>query len=154
MGTSAAWEEGASPEVEEGERSDPDGTAGDAGRPASGPPDPEVPEVARRRRFTAAYKLRVLEEAERCTEPGELGALLRREGLYSDYLAKWRRQRERGGLAGLTPRKRGRKPKPQDPSAKELKRLKRENTLLKRKLEQAELIMDIQKKYPRCWGSP
>ena len=59
-------------------------------------PDPEVPEKARRRRFSAAYKLRILQAAEACTEPGEIGALLRREGLYSSHLSKWRRQREAG----------------------------------------------------------
>ena len=80
-------------------------------------PDPEVPSKARRRRFTAKYKLEILEEAEQCSEPGEIGALLRREGLYSSHLSKWRDQREAGALAGLEPKKRGRKPRPHDPQA-------------------------------------
>ena len=72
-------------------------------------PDPEVPVKAKRRTFSAVYKLRILEEADNCREPGEVGALLRREGLYSSNLTKWRRQREAGGLDGLKPKKRGRK---------------------------------------------
>jgi hypothetical protein len=80
-------------------------------------PDPQVVEKARRRQFTAAYKLGILRQAEVCTEPGELGALLSREGLYSSHLTKWRRQREAGVLAGLTPKKRGRKTRPVDPLA-------------------------------------
>ena len=78
-------------------------------------PDPEVPEKAQRRHYTAEYKLRVLEEADRCREPGEVGALLRREGLYSSLLSTWRRQRDEGSLSALEPRKRGRKAKPKNP---------------------------------------
>ncbi len=72
-------------------------------------PNPEVPAQAKRRKFSGEYKRRILEEADKCTEPGEIGALLRREGLYSSNLTKWRRQRKAGGLGGLTPQKRGRK---------------------------------------------
>ena len=72
------------------------------------PPDPEVPERAHRRQFTAAYKLRILEEADGCSAPGQLGALLRREGLYSSHLSDWRRQRSQGTLAALATRRRGR----------------------------------------------
>ena len=79
-------------------------------------PNPEVPEKAIRRRFTAAYKLQILEEAERCKEVGALGELLRREGLYSSHLTTWRRQRDEGALSGLEPKRRGRKPKTKDPS--------------------------------------
>src|SRR5688572_17077357 len=71
-------------------------------------PDPEVPEKARRRQFSAAYKLRIVREADACARDGELGALLRREGLYSSHLATWRRQRDEGSLASLAPRRRGR----------------------------------------------
>jgi transposase len=95
-----------------------------------------------RRRFTAEYKLRILQEAERCA-PGELGALLRREGLYSSNLSKWRRQRQAGQLAGLRPKKRGRKV---DARAQELARLERENARLQAQLERAELIIEAQKK--------
>jgi transposase len=73
-------------------------------------PDPEVVPQAKRRRFNAEYKVRILEEADACSEPGEIGALLRREGLYSSHLTTWRRQREQGHLEGLSPKKRGRKP--------------------------------------------
>ena len=95
-----------------------------------------------RRRFTAEYKLRILQEADRCA-PGELGALLRREGLYSSNLSKWRWQRQAGQLAGLRPKKRGRTV---DARAQELARLERENARLQAQLERAELIMEAQKK--------
>ena len=105
-------------------------------------PDSEVLAKAERRRFTAEYKLRILQEAEACAN-GERGALLRREGLYSSHLSKWRRQREAGQMNGLAPRQRGPKP---DPQAAELTQLRRENERLKRKLQQAEVIIDAQKK--------
>ena len=95
-----------------------------------------------RRRFTAEYKLRILQEAERCA-PGQVGALLRREGLYSSHLTTWRKQREAGSLAALTAKKRGPKV---DPQAEELARLQRENTKLQAKLARADLIIDAQKK--------
>ena len=106
----------------------------------------EVPEKAQRRRFDAAYKLRILEEADRLTGPGEVGALLRREGLYSSHLTNWRHQRDEGSLAGLTPKRRGRKAKRKDPLAKELDQLRRENQRLAERLRQAETIIDVQKK--------
>ena len=116
-------------------------------------PDPEVPEKARRRRFSGAYKLRILQAVDACTEPGEIGALLRREGLYSSHLSKWRRQRDAGALAGLRPRKRGRKPRPVDPQAKRIAQLERETERLRRKLEQAETIIDVQKKLSLILGT-
>jgi len=116
--------------------------------------DPEVPEKARRRRFTAEYKLRVLQEADACSEPGETGALLRREGLYSSHLVVWRRQRAEGTLQGLSPRKRGRKPQPTNPLAKKVAELERENRGLKRRLKQAETIIDVQKKVSQILGVP
>ena len=91
-----------------------------------------------RRRFTAEYKLRILQEADRCA-PGELGALLRREGLYSSNLSKWRWERQAGQLAGLRPKKRGRKV---DAQAQELARLESENARLQVRLERAELIIE------------
>ena len=109
-------------------------------------PDPEVRERAVRRRFTAEYKLRILKEAESCTKRGQLGALLRREGLYSTNLITWRRQMEKGTLEALSPRKRGPKAKRPDPSARRIAELDRENQKLKKKLKTAETIIDVQKK--------
>jgi len=114
-------------------------------------PDPEVVPTAKRRRFSAAYKLRILEEADSCTERGQIGALLRREGLYHSHLSSWRRQRAKGQLAGLKPRKRGRKV---DPQAKELARLQRENERLRAELERAETIIGVQKKLSTLFGQP
>ena len=118
----------------------------------SSPPDPEVVERAKRRRFTAEYKLRILDQADRC-EPGEIGALLRREGLYSSHLTTWRRQREAGALAALAPHKRGPKAKPEGIALARLRELERENAQLRERLAQAETIIDVQKKSPACWGS-
>ena len=109
-------------------------------------PDPEVRERAVRRRFTAEYKLRILKEAESYTERGQLGALLRREGLYSTNLITWRRQMEKGTLEALSPRKRGPKAKRPDPLARRIAELERENQKLQKKLRQAETIIDVQKK--------
>ena len=109
-------------------------------------PDPEVPEKARRRHFTAKYKLRILAKADGCSEPGEIGELLRKEALYSSHLSKWRQQREEGALAALTPKKRGRKPRPVDPQAKRVAELERENARLRQKLAKAETIIEVQKK--------
>ena len=113
-------------------------------------PDPEVVPKAKRRQFTAKYKLRILKEAARCTERGQIGELLRREGLHSSHLSAWRQQRVRGQLQGLAPKKRGRKGK--DPSVAELARLRRENERLRVQLEQAEIIIDVQKKLARLLG--
>jgi transposase len=115
--------------------------------------DPEVPQVAKRRRFTAAYKLEVLAKADRCIAAGEVGALLRKEGLYSSHLATWRRERDRGAAAALS-KKRGRKPAAKDPFADELHKLQRENRALRERLERAELIIDIQKKVSAALGIP
>ena len=115
--------------------------------------DPEVPAKAKRRQFTAEYKLRIVREAAAAKTAGEIGALLRREGLYSSHLADWRRQRERGELAGLSA-KRGRKAEPVNPLAKRVAELEREKRRLERKLEQAELLLDIQKKASRLLEIP
>lgn len=109
-------------------------------------PDPEVREKAVRRRFTAEYKLRILKKAESCTQKGQIGALLRREGLYSSNLTTWQRQMEKGTLDALSPRKRGPKGKRPDPSASRIAELERENERLKKKLRQAETIIEVQKK--------
>jgi transposase len=117
-------------------------------------PSTEVPEKPVRRRFTAEYKLRILAETDRCTEMGQMGELLRREGLYSSLLSTWRKQREEGVLAGLTPKRRGRKAKPKNPLAEEMTRLERENERLKTKLRQAELVIDVQKKVSEMLDIP
>ena len=120
-------------------------------------PDPQVPEVpekASRRQFDASYKLRILEEADRCTEPGQLGELLRREGLYSSNLATWRRQRDEGALNGLRKKKRGRKPIHRDGKNLELARLRREKQELEERLRQAEMIIEVQKKVSEILGIP
>ncbi len=116
----------------------------------SNEPNPEVLPKAKRRQFSTAYKLRILAEADACTERGEIGALLRREGLYSSHLTDWRRQRERGDLSEQGSRKRGRKPAPQ---AAELARLRRENERLRGRLERAEKIIDVQKKLAQLLGT-
>lgn len=112
-------------------------------------PDPEVVSETKRRRFTAAYKQRILAEADQCQEAGGIGAMLRREGLYSSHLTTWRRQRAQGQLAGLSPKKRGRQA---DPQAAELARLQRENERLKARLQQAETIIEVQKKVSQLLG--
>jgi transposase len=107
--------------------------------------NPEVPEKASRRRFTAEYKRRIALDAQRCTEPGEIGALLRREGLYSSVVSRWRRQLQEESLSSS--KKSNGVPAPVQPSAaKEIASLKRENERLKERLRQAELIIDVQKK--------
>lgn len=118
---------------------------------ANRPADPEVTEIVKRRKHTAAYKLRILSEADACAEQGQLGALLRREGLYHSNLTTWRRQREEGMLQGLS-QKRGRKKKAVNPLAKRLEELERENNQLRKKLSQAELIIDFQKKISEILG--
>ena len=125
---------------------------------ASGPdpvralaPDPEVPATVERRRFTAEYRLRILTEADACKKSGELGALLRREGLYSSMLANWRRQRAQGALQEMRARRRGPKPQPVDPR---VKALETENRRLQRKLQRAETIITLQKKVAEILGIP
>jgi transposase len=141
----------------EGGRSPTGVSPAKAGPPAPGVaalqvgPDPAVLEKPDRRRFTAEYKLRVLQEADRCTQPGELGALLRREGLYSSHLANWRHLRNDGALSGLGKR-RGRKPDPNAALVAENERLKRQAQRLEAKLHQAETIIEVQKKLSEIWG--
>jgi transposase-like protein len=114
-------------------------------------PDPEVVARPKRRRFTAEYKLRILREAERGKGLGEIGALLRREGLYSSHLVLWRRQREEAAQTQLKSRKRGPKPKAQDPR---IKQLEGENARLQRQLKRVALLLDIQKKAGEILGIP
>ena len=121
---------------------------------SNSPKNPEVPEKPVRRRFDAKYKLRILELADRCTEIGQLGQLLRREGLYSSHLTTWRRQREEGTLAALQAKRRGRKAPSQAPLVQENERLRRENERLTERLRQAETIIDVQKKISEMLGRP
>jgi transposase len=126
------------------------GTRVDPGAMPS-PPDPEVSEKAKRRRFSAEDKLAILREVDACTEPGQIGALLRRERLYSSHLVDWRRQRDTGALEALA-RKRG--PKPADPARVEVERLRRANERLAKRLAQAERIIEIQGKVSELLGIP
>lgn len=117
-------------------------------------PDPEVAERPTRRTFSAKKKLKILSEIDECTQKGEVGAILRRYGLYSSTVSGWRRQRESGELEGLTPKKRGRKASPKDPKDKVINSQQKEIERLKRKLEKAETIIDIQKKVATLLGVP
>ncbi len=146
--------ESAAPQRREGERSEPDrsgGTADSGGAAAPHLPDPEVLANPKRRQFTAEYKRSILNEVEACRDEGAIGAVLRREGLYSSHLTTWRRQREQGEREALTPKKRGRKSMA-NPLAEENQRLRTENARLSRRLEQAELIIDVQKKVSALLG--
>jgi transposase len=125
------------------ERSDGDSESARAGVP-------EVEAKATRRRFTAEYKLRVLREADGCQNPGELGALLRREGLYSSHLSAWRKQRRQA----LAAKKRGRKPRPNAEEQQRIAELERENRDLRRRLKQAEAVIEVQKKLSEILGVP
>ena len=125
-------------------RTDHDAQVTPADSPAA---DPEVLAKPKRRRFTAKYKLSIVAEADACTTPGSLGALLRREGLYSSQVTKWRRLLAAGALSALVSRKRGPQKQPANPLQKDVKRLERENRALTRKLEKAELVIDFQKKF-------
>lgn len=109
-------------------------------------PNTEVIPMAQRRRYTLEYKERILAELDACTLPGEKGAVLRREGLYSQIISKWRDQLKNIGKAGLPDQQRGRK---SNPDAREIERLKNENERLRKRLEQAEIIIDVQKKVSR-----
>lgn len=140
------------PERSEGERS---GAAGKAGAgPVEVPrPDPEVVAKPRRRTFTAEYKRRILNEADAARFSGTIGALLRREGLYSSHLVTWRRERDAGILDALTPQKRGPKSK-RHPLEDENQKLRRQNERLTEQLRKAEIIIDVQKKVAALLGRP
>ena len=109
-------------------------------------PDPEVSGKATRRRFTAQYKIRILQEADTCTDFGQIGSLLRREGLYASSLTTWRRQKERGALDALSAKRRGPKKKKTDIETRYISKLERENHAIRQKLKQAETIIEVQKK--------
>ena len=115
-------------------------------------PDPEVTEKKPRRKFTAKYKLRILAEADACSQPGQMGALLRREGLYSSNLTTWRKQRAQGLLQAMAPKKRGRKRKQKNPLVDQVAQLEKENRRLQDKLKKAETIIEVQKKISEILG--
>jgi len=120
----------------------------------SSAPDPEVVERPVRRKFTVEDKQRILLEADRCKGPGEIGALLRREGLYRSILYKWREQRDKATRQALGPQKQGRKPQPRDPLSDRVTELERENARLQQRLKQAEAVIEIQKKISEILGIP
>ncbi|SMF55130.1 hypothetical protein SAMN02982917_3045 [Azospirillum oryzae] len=113
-------------------------------------PDPEVSERPQRRTFSVADKLRVLEEIDRAG-PKEIGAILRREGLYSSNITRWRRQRDAGQLRGLAPAKPGPKTPPANPLKSDMERLERDNARLRDQLSRAEAVIELQKKWRNCW---
>lgn len=117
-------------------------------------PDPEVVATARRRTFPASEKRRILAEADACSKPGELGALLRREGVYSSMLSNWRKQLARANEAALAPRRRGRKPDVARVEKRRIDQLERDKARLERELAQARLIIDVQKKVAALLGVP
>ena len=132
------------------ERSDEAPRAG-AGR-SSAAPDPEVVAKPTRRQFSAEYRLRVLEEAERCTRPGEVGRLLRREGLYSSHLTAWRKARRNGSLQGLRPKKRGTKPAESHPLSSKVRQLEAKVARLEKELATAHTILEVQGKVAGLLG--
>jgi transposase-like protein len=109
---------------------------------------------AQRRRFTAEYKLKIVREAAACREPGQIGALLRREGLYASMLADWRRHFERGGTHALQTRKRGPKASEKNPLADKVAQLERDKRKLERRLAEADAVIDFQKKVHELLGIP
>ena len=139
-------------ERSESERSGAVATAAINGE-AAARPDPEVVARAKRRRFTGKYKQEILSKADAAAETGTIGAMLRREGLYSSHLTKWRRERKAGVIHGLEPQKRGPKSK-HNPFAAENQKLQRANDRLTEQLRKAELIIDVQKKVGTLLGWP
>jgi len=132
------------------ERSDEAPSAGASAVPAR--QDPEVMAKPKRRRFTAAYRLRIVEEAELCGAPGEVGRLLRREGLYSSHLATWRKARREGALRGLSSKKRGAKPKATNPLEPQVRELEAKVARLEKELHKAHTILDVQGKVAGLLG--
>ena len=123
----------------------------EAKRSAAAPPDPEVVDKPNRRRFAPSYKLRIVEEADRCRELGEVGRLLRREGLYSSHLTTWRQAARSGSLSALS-KKRGRKANERNPLAGKVRKLEHEVVRLEKELHKAHLIIDVQGKVAGLLG--
>jgi transposase-like protein len=138
------------PERSESDRS---ATGSKTGREANAHPDPEVVTQAKRRTFTADYKQRILSEADQAKASGGVGALLRREGLYSSLLSTWRRERAAGARQALSPQKRGPKSK-RDPIQEQIQRLQKDNARLTDQLRKAEIVIDVQKKVGALLGWP
>jgi len=126
----------------------------DGNAPSDTRPDPEVVATARRRQFSSSDKRRILDAADRCTQPGEIGALLRKEGIYSSHLNTWRKQRTAAERAALEPQRRGRKADPAQAEDRRMARLTQENDRLRRQLAQARAIIDVQKKLCALLGLP
>lgn len=163
MMTAPKEEMAEAPERRPGERSEPGRSGGASANKVIVPkhpcqpmlvPNPEVLEKPVRRHYTAEYKLRILQEVDILNETGQIGALLRKEGLYSSHLTTWRRQRDNGTLEALQPKKRGRKAFRQDPLIQENENLRRQNDRLSRSLKQAETIIEFQKKISELLGIP
>ena len=144
------------PQRSEGERSEPKRSEGATTAAGGGttPANPEVDARPHRRRFTGKYKRQIVREAAACKEPGEIGALLRREGLYSSIVSEWRRQYSTAGEEALEPRKRGRKPQPANPLAARVQKLEMEKAALEQQLQRAHLVIDFQKKLSQLLGIP
>ena len=138
------------PERSESDRS---ATVSKAGPEPNARPDPEVVAQAKRRTFTADYKQRILAEADQAKGSGGIGALLRREGLYSSVLTNWRRERAAGVRQSLAPQKRGPKSK-RDPVQEEIQKLQKDNARLTEQLRKAEIVIDVQKKVGALLGWP
>jgi len=135
----------------------PEGALEDARRaagnaPSGARPDPEVVAMAKRRQFSSSDKRRILDAADRCTQPGDIGALLRKEGIYSSHLNTWRKQRAAAEDAALEPQQRGRKADPAQAEDRRVLQLTQENDRLHRKLAQANVIIDVQKKLCALFG--
>ena len=147
---SMTWMDADAPALGGEERSDepPRAEAAQARRA----PDPEVVAKPTRRQFTAEYRLRILEEAERCTRPGEVGRLLRREGLYTSHLSAWRKPRRNGSLQSLTPKKRGAKPAESNPLSAKVRQLEAKVARLEKELATAHTILEVQGKVAGLLG--
>lgn len=141
-----------------GDRREPERSSSSTAAAPASPPSPPDPEVGgdrpKRRTFTADYKKRILAEHDACSQPGEIGALLRREGLYSSLISEWKRQRDEGADAALAPRQRGRKAKIVDALAAKVAELERDKRRLEDRLCKAETIIDVQKKVSQLLGAP
>ena len=144
------WKENGALALGVEERSDE--TPRSAAGPARPAPDPEVVAKPKRRQFTAEYRLRILDEADRCTQPGEVGRLLRREGLYSSHLTCWRKARREGSLRGLAPKKRGAKPAARNPLDAKVRELEAKVVRLEKELHAARTILDVQGKVAGLLG--
>ena len=147
---SMTWMDGDAPALGGEERSDEAPRAGTG--QANQAPDPEVVAKPTRRRFTAEYRLRIVEEADRCTRPGEVGRLLRREGLYTSHLSAWRKARRNGSLQGLTPKKRGAKPAEPNPLSSKVRQLEAKVARLEKELATAHTILEVQGKVAGLLG--